>query len=42
MPKALENKLRKEGKKKGFSGERLSAYIFGTLRRTGWKPNREK
>jgi len=42
MPKELENKLRKQGQKKGLKGERLSAYIYGTMRKTGWKLNREK
>ena len=42
MPKALEEKLRKEGMKKGYRGERLDAYIYGTLRKLGWKPSREK
>ena len=42
MPKALEDKLKRQGKKKGLSGERLSAYIYGTMRETGWKPKRER
>jgi len=31
MPKKLKKKLRKQGKKKGFLGKRLKAYIYGTL-----------
>jgi hypothetical protein len=42
MPKELEAKLKREGEKKGFTGDRLDAYVYGTLRKTGWKPNREK
>jgi len=43
MPKKEEEKLRKQGRKKGLSGERLNAYIFGTLReKFHWKPKREK
>lgn len=42
MPKKLEEKLRKEGIAKGLSGERLDAYVYGTLRKTGWVPEREK
>ena len=38
MPKALENELKKEAEKKGLHGERLGAYIYGTMRKTGWKP----
>jgi len=42
MPKALERKLMTEGRKKGFTGERLDKYVYGTLRKTGWKPSEKK
>ena len=42
MPKKLERKLRKSAKKKGLKGKRAKAYIYGTMRKTGWKPKREK
>lgn len=42
MPKKLEKELKREAHKKGLTGERLSAYVYGTLRKTGWKPEREK
>lgn len=42
MPKALENKLKKEAKKKGFTGAKADAYVYGTLRKTGWKPKKQK
>ena len=42
MPKKLEEELKRRGKKKGFTGALLGRYIYGTLRRTGWKPEREK
>jgi len=42
MPKKLERKLKKECKKKGLSKERCGAYVYGTLRKTGWKPKRKK
>jgi hypothetical protein len=43
MPKELEEKLKKEADKhKSWSKERKNAYIYGTLRNTGWKPSREK
>lgn len=44
MPKALEKKLKKTAKKKFGSSlsDRAKAYIYGTLRKTGWKPSREK
>lgn len=42
MPKKLEAKLLRQGKAKGFKGTRLKRYVFGTLRKTGWKPKRKK
>lgn len=42
MPKKLEEKLKKEAAEKGLTGDRADAYVYGTLRKTGWKPNREK
>lgn len=42
MPKALERKLKAQARKKGFSEERADAYVYGSLRKTGWKPKREK
>ncbi len=42
MPKALEEKLKKEAKKKGFGKKRTAVYVYGTLRKTGWKPSTQK
>ena len=42
MPKALEQKLEKLASKKGLKGKRKDAYIYGTMRKTGWTPSREK
>lgn len=42
MPKALEKKLKKEAKKKGLKGKRAAAYIYGTMRKTGWVPSTQK
>jgi len=42
MPKKLEEKLTKEANKAGLKGKRKNAFIFGTMRKTGWKPAREK
>jgi hypothetical protein len=42
MPKEMEEKLLKEGRKKGMSKKRLDAYVYGTMRKTGWKPKRER
>jgi hypothetical protein len=38
MPKELERKLIQQARKKGLGKERLGAYVYGTLRKTGWKP----
>lgn len=42
MPKALELKLKKEAKSKGLKGRHAEAYVYGTLRRTGWTPSTQK
>ena len=41
MPKELEAKLGKQASAKGYTGERRNAYIYGTMRKTGWRPSRE-
>ncbi len=41
MPKKLERKLRAEARKKGLKGERADAYVYGALRKTGWKPKKK-
>ena len=41
MPKELEERLKKQARNKGLSEERADAYVYGTLRKTGWKPKRE-
>lgn len=42
MPEALERKLKKQAKKKGFGKKRTGKYVYGALRKTGWKPSRKK
>ena len=42
MPKKLEKALKAEARKKGLKGDRADAYVFGTLRKTGWKPKKGK
>lgn len=42
MPKKLEIKLKKECSKKGLDKKRCGAYVYGTLRKTGWKPSKKK
>jgi hypothetical protein len=40
MPKELERKLRSRAKALGLKGERKDAYVYGTMRKLGWKPKR--
>lgn len=40
MPKALERKLDKITRRRGYSKKRSAAYKYGTLRKLGWKPTR--
>jgi len=42
MPKELEAKLKRSGRKKGFVGKLLDKYVYGRLRKTGWKPSNQK
>ena len=53
MPKALERKLMAIARKKAKSGtlrkkkgettkEAEDRYVYGTMRKTGWKPSRER
>ena len=38
MPEKIEKSLKSQASKKGMSKERTAAYVYGTLRKTGWKP----
>lgn len=42
MPKKLEKELKKKAKKKRYSKKRTDAYVYGTLRKTGWKPSHQE
>ena len=42
MPKALEEKLARKASKKGLKGKRRRAYIYGTMRKTGWTPRKAR
>ncbi len=41
MPAEMERKLRAEGKKKGLTGDRLEAYIFGIMTKLGWRKGKK-
>lgn len=40
MPVKLERRLRRQAKKKGI--EDPDAYVYGTMRKTGWEPGKSK
>ena len=44
MPMKLEKELKLEATKKGFTkgSKRFGAYVYGTLRKTGWEPGQNK
>lgn len=42
MPVEQERKLKRQATRKGLTGKRRNAYVYGTLRKMGWKPMREK
>lgn len=44
MPEALERRLRVQVNRlhPNWSKERKDAYVYGTLRKTGWKPSNPK
>ena len=42
MPKELERKLKQEARKKGLKGRDADRYVYGALRKTGWKPKKKK
>lgn len=42
MPIEMERALMAEASKKGLKGKHYNAYVYGTMRRSGWRPEREK
>lgn len=42
MPVEMERDLKAKAKKKGLSKKRADAYVYGTMRKTGWKPKAEQ
>ena len=38
----MERKLKGMARKKGLTGKKADAYIYGTMRKTGWKPTRSR
>ena len=42
MPEQLKRRLRRQATARGLRGKRRDAYVYGTLRKTGWKPKRKR
>ena len=42
MPKAMERALRKQARKKGLKGKAADRFVFGTMRKAGWKPKKRR
>ena len=42
MPKEIEEKLKRKAKKRELSRKRTADYVYGTLRKIGWKPKKKK
>lgn len=43
MPKKVERALRKEGRKRGLSGDALDNFVFGIMVKRGlWNPPKKK
>ena len=38
----MEKALKKTAKKKGLKGKSADAYVYGTMRKEGWKPKKKK
>lgn len=42
MPAAMERALKRQARRKGLKGKRAAAYVYGTMRKTGWVPSTQK
>ena len=38
----MEDALKRQAAKKGYSKERTDAFVYGTMRKTGWVPSTQK
>jgi len=41
MPEELERRLRRQVANKNWPQERKDAYVYGTMRKTGWEPSNQ-
>jgi len=42
VPAKLHRELESKASAKGLTGDRRDAYVYGTMRKTGWVPSHEK
>jgi hypothetical protein len=42
MPKKMEQQLKRQAAKKGMGKKRTDKYVYGALRKTGWKPSHQR
>lgn len=42
MPEALERKLKQVATQRGLTGDRKDAFVYGSMRHTGWTPSHQK
>jgi hypothetical protein len=42
MPRKLEQELKARARRLRLSGRRFRAYVYGTLRRAGWRPEKRR
>jgi len=43
MPKKMEQKLKRQARKKGLGKKATGAYVYGTMqKKTNWKPKRKQ
>ena len=42
MPKKMKMALKKRAKQMGLGKKRMGAYIFGTMRKMGWRPKKDR
>lgn len=40
MPEKMKKELKAGAKKKGLTGDKADAYVYGTMQKAGWKPER--
>ena len=42
MPKAMEQSLKAQAQKKGMGKKKANAYVYGAMRKIGWKPQTKR